>query len=33
MLSATRWEQPRDLDEVVVGPATAVEIRWLKKVP
>jgi hypothetical protein len=33
MLSSTRWEQPRDLDEVVVGPATAVEIRWLKKAP
>ncbi len=32
MLSATRWEEPRDLDEVVVGPATAVEIRWLKSV-
>ena len=28
MLSASRWEQPRDLDEVVVGPATALEIRW-----
>jgi len=33
MLSASRWEEPRDLDEVVVGPATAVEIRWLKKLP
>jgi hypothetical protein len=32
MLSATRWEQPRDLDEVVVGPATALEIRWLKHI-
>lgn len=30
MLSAARWEEPRDLDEVVVGPATALEIRWLK---
>jgi hypothetical protein len=30
MLSATRWEEPLDLDEVVVGPATAIEIRWLK---
>jgi hypothetical protein len=29
MLSRTQWEEPRDLDEVVVGPATAVEIRWL----
>ena len=33
MLSATRWEEPADLDEVVVGPATALEIRWLKKAP
>jgi hypothetical protein len=33
MLSSTQWEQPRDLDEVVVGPATAVEIRWTKKAP
>jgi hypothetical protein len=31
MLSATRWEEPSGLDEVVVGMATAVEIRWLKK--
>jgi hypothetical protein len=30
MLSATKWEEPDGLDEVVVGPATAVEIRWLK---
>ena len=30
MLSATRWEQPAGLDEVVVGPATALEIRWLR---
>ena len=29
MLSATQLEEPRDLDEVVVGPATALEIRWL----
>jgi hypothetical protein len=29
MLSPTTWEEPRDLDEVVVGPATAIEIRWL----
>jgi hypothetical protein len=28
MLSATRWVQTDDLDEVVVGPATAFEIRW-----
>jgi hypothetical protein len=31
MLSRAEWEEPRSLDEVVVGPATAVEIRWLKK--
>jgi hypothetical protein len=30
MLSATSWEQPSGLDEVVIGPATAIEIRWLK---
>jgi len=28
MLSATRWEEPASLDEVVIGPATALEIRW-----
>jgi hypothetical protein len=28
MLSATRWVQADDLDEVVIGPATAFEIRW-----
>ncbi len=28
MLSPNRWEQPRGLDEVVLGPATAGEIRW-----
>jgi hypothetical protein len=28
MLSATRWVQADDLDQVVVGPATAFEIRW-----
>jgi hypothetical protein len=28
MLSATRWVQADDLDEVIVGPATALEIRW-----
>jgi hypothetical protein len=28
MLSATRCEQVRSLDEVVIGPATALEIRW-----
>ena len=29
MLGPTRWEQPSDLAEVVIGPATAREIRWL----
>ena len=28
MLSALRWEQAQSLDEVVIGPATALEIRW-----
>ena len=28
MLSAQRWVQADDLDEVVIGPATALEIRW-----
>jgi hypothetical protein len=27
-LAPNRWEQPADLDEVVIGPATASEIRW-----
>ena len=27
-LSATEWEMPRNLTHVVVGPATALEIRW-----
>lgn len=30
MISATSWEQPASLDEVLVGPATALEIRWIK---
>jgi hypothetical protein len=30
MLSTTSWEQPSSLDEVVIGPATAIEIRWRK---
>jgi hypothetical protein len=30
MVSATSWEQPAGLNEVLVGPATALEIRWLK---
>jgi hypothetical protein len=28
MLSADRWQQPFGLDEVVIGSATALEIRW-----
>jgi hypothetical protein len=28
MLSATQWQQADDLDEVVIGPASAQEIRW-----
>jgi hypothetical protein len=28
MLSADRWVQADDLDEVVIGPQTALEIRW-----
>ena len=28
MLAGDRWEQASDLDEVVVGAATAREIRW-----
>jgi hypothetical protein len=28
MLSATEWQQAESLDEVVLGPATALEIRW-----
>jgi hypothetical protein len=30
MLSADLWQQAESLDEVVIGPATALEIRWLK---
>lgn len=30
MVSAKSWDQPASLDEVVIGPATALEIRWLK---
>ena len=30
MLSADRWQQPESLDEVVIGIATALEIRWLQ---
>ena len=28
MLSPNRWQQASSLDEVVVGAATALEIRW-----
>jgi hypothetical protein len=28
MLSAAQWQQANSLDEVVLGPATALEIRW-----
>jgi hypothetical protein len=28
MLAADRWQQAESLDEVVIGPATALEIRW-----
>jgi len=28
MLSADRWQQADNLDEVLIGPATALEIRW-----
>ncbi len=28
MVSPVRWEQPDSLDQVVIGPATALEIRW-----
>jgi hypothetical protein len=28
MLSADRWQQAESLDEAVIGPATALEIRW-----
>jgi hypothetical protein len=30
MLRADRWQQAESLDEVVIGPATAREIRWLR---
>jgi hypothetical protein len=30
MLAADRWQQVAGLDEVVVGAATALEIRWLQ---
>lgn len=28
MLGAARWQQAASLDEVLIGPATALEIRW-----
>lgn len=28
MLAPGRWQQARNLDEVVIGPVTALEIRW-----
>jgi hypothetical protein len=28
MISAAQWQQAESLDEVVIGPATALEIRW-----
>jgi hypothetical protein len=28
MLSADQWQQAANLDEVLIGPATALEIRW-----
>ena len=30
MLSANRWQQAASLEEVVVGTATALEIRWIR---
>jgi hypothetical protein len=30
MLSADHWQQATSLDEVVIGEATALEIRWLR---
>ena len=30
MLAPDRWRQPSSLDEVVVGRATALEIRWAR---
>jgi hypothetical protein len=28
MLSADEWQQAANLDQVLIGPATALEIRW-----
>jgi hypothetical protein len=33
MLSADRWQQAETLEEVVIGPATALEIRWPQHAP
>lgn len=30
MLSPDRWVEPLSLDEVVIGPASALEIRWIR---
>ncbi len=30
MLSADRWVEPGSLGEVVIGPASALEIRWIR---
>lgn len=30
MLSPSRWVEPASLDEVVIGPASALEIRWMR---
>ncbi len=30
MLSSASWQQPSGLEEVLIGPATALEIRWSK---
>jgi hypothetical protein len=28
VLAPDQWQQPMSLDEVVIGPTTALEIRW-----
>jgi hypothetical protein len=28
MIAPDKWQQASNLDEVVIGPATALEIRW-----
>lgn len=33
MLAPKQWVQAKDLDEVVIGPATALEIRWISSLP